>query len=142
MRKKGFNLVEIMVVIAILGLLVVVGFPYLQKYMNDAKLTKTNANLKKLKDTIKLYQMDANNNRAPSDRMRLDNGTVEFSLQDLAKYKYIGSPSAFRTGWGERFKLDRRNYPGYSDRFSLFAIYNVYINNVKQEKEAFLAIQE
>ena len=142
MRKKGFTLIEIMVVIAILGLLVVVGLPYFQDYLNKAKMTKTNMNLEKLKETIKLYQMNTANNRDTSDRMRLDNGSKMFTLNDLVKYRYIGSASGFRTGWGEPFSIKRKRNLIYNDIYSLFAVYNIYINNIKVEKEAFLAIQE
>ncbi|PLX16008.1 MAG: hypothetical protein C0601_11645 [Candidatus Muiribacterium halophilum] len=131
-----------MVVIAILGLLVVVGFPYLQGYLNNAKITKTQMNLQKLRETIKLYQINSANNRETSDSMRLDNGTKMFTLSDLVKYKYIGSSNVFITGWGEPFSIKRTRNNIDNNIYSLFAVYNIYINDIKVEKEAFLAIQE
>lgn len=53
--KKGFTLVEIMIVVAILGLLVAIGVPGFLQARNKSRLSAEKANLKAISDNIASY---------------------------------------------------------------------------------------
>jgi prepilin-type N-terminal cleavage/methylation domain-containing protein len=53
--SAGFTLIELMIVIAILGVLGSVALPSYERYVTRAKLTETAANLGKWKKEFKLY---------------------------------------------------------------------------------------
>jgi general secretion pathway protein G len=55
MLKKGFSLMEIMIVVAIMGLLVAMSVTYLASYMEDARKGKTRAHLALIKNEITRY---------------------------------------------------------------------------------------
>lgn len=146
MNKKAFTLVELMVALAVLAIIVVFALPYYQEYLDDARSRKTYMNLKSLKQAIELYQIDSNNNRNFSDRMRLDNydstsgNDVDFTMYDLQKYGYIKDQSEFVTGWGERFSL-KKNF-STPDTYSLYAVFVLYHDDVAYTREVFLSEQE
>jgi len=53
--RKGFTLVEIMIVVAVLGLLVAIGVPGFLNARNKSRLSVELANLKSINDNISLY---------------------------------------------------------------------------------------
>ena len=53
--QAGFTLVELMIVVAILGILAAVAFPEFQNYQQKAKETQAKANLKLLREAIERY---------------------------------------------------------------------------------------
>lgn len=53
--KKGFTLVEIMIVVAILGLLVAIGVPGFLQARNKSRASTEKANLKAISDNIASY---------------------------------------------------------------------------------------
>ncbi len=53
--KRAFSLVELMMVVAMLGILAAMAFPQFQSYTTDAKATTAKANLRVLRSAIKLY---------------------------------------------------------------------------------------
>jgi len=56
--QGGFTLVEIMVVIAILGILAVVVVPKLVGRTDDARITATKVQIKNLEEALSLYKLD------------------------------------------------------------------------------------
>lgn len=57
-NKKGFTLVELMVVVAILGVLVAVAVPVYSNVTDNAKKTTCAANIRTLKSAITMAQAD------------------------------------------------------------------------------------
>ncbi|MEO2068422.1 MAG: type II secretion system major pseudopilin GspG [Desulfurobacteriaceae bacterium] len=57
MRRKGFTLIELMVVIVILGLLAALVAPKFLKRGEEAKLTTTQVQMKNIEQALKLYKL-------------------------------------------------------------------------------------
>ncbi|MBN2129692.1 MAG: prepilin-type N-terminal cleavage/methylation domain-containing protein [Sedimentisphaerales bacterium] len=60
MRKEGFTLVELMIVVAILGILGAIVFPTYQSNTTEAKVSSAKSNLSILRNQIELYKMQHN----------------------------------------------------------------------------------
>lgn len=57
MRRNGFTLVELMIVVAILGILGAIVFPTYQSNTTEAKVSSAKSNLSILRNQIELYRM-------------------------------------------------------------------------------------
>ena len=58
LRKKGFTLVEIMIVVAIIGLLAAIAIPNFVKARSTAQKTACIANLKQIQGAIQVWALD------------------------------------------------------------------------------------
>ena len=58
--KRAFSLVELMMVVALLGILAAMAFPHFQSHTTDAKATTAKANLRVLRSAIVLYTAQHN----------------------------------------------------------------------------------
>lgn len=65
-NKKGFTLIELVVVIAILGILAVIAIPRLGGFQDSAKVSTIEANHKVLINAVNQYYTE-NNNAWPGD---------------------------------------------------------------------------
>ena len=66
--RKGFTLIELMVVIVILGILAAVVAPRIPQFVNKAKEGKTKGNLGTLRSTLNIYYGD-NDGKYPNDTL-------------------------------------------------------------------------
>lgn len=57
-KKKGFTLIELIIVIAILALLIAIAIPRYQRSNLNAQATAHNANVRVIKNAAILYSMD------------------------------------------------------------------------------------
>lgn len=76
-KKKGFTLIELIIVIAILALLIAIAIPRYQRSNLSAQATAHNANVRVIKNAAILYSMDK-----PTE------GTIK--LDDLKPYLESG----------------------------------------------------
>lgn len=58
MNKKGFTLVELILVIVILGIISVIVFPGIMKSLNQSKINSAESIEKVLRENLELYNMD------------------------------------------------------------------------------------
>ena len=71
MRKKGFTLVEIMIVVAIIGLLAAIAIPNFVKARDTAQKNACIANLKQIQGAIQVWAID--NNASGSTNVEMGN---------------------------------------------------------------------
>ena len=65
--KKGFTLVELMVVVAILGVLTMVAIPVFNNSTKKAETTTCQANQRTIESAISMYQADKGAGKLPAD---------------------------------------------------------------------------
>lgn len=71
MSKKGFTLVELMIVIVIMGILVAVAVPVYSAVTKNAEKKTCQSNQRIIKENITNYQMTGGPNGAPLDKADL-----------------------------------------------------------------------
>lgn len=89
LKRGGFTLIELVIVIAILALLIAIALPRYQKSNLSAQATAHNANVRMIKNAAVLYSMDHEN-------------VTTISMNDLAEYlenKEIPKPAKSLDGY-------------------------------------------
>ena len=107
MNKKGFTLVELLVVVVVLGLIAIVLVPIIQDTLNSI-------NIKQVEDAGKIVAEEilycdinsntrgviANNNLSKCDEMQdvLYNEGITLNISNMKTYKYLSDPNDLCTG--------------------------------------------
>ena len=71
--KEGFTLIEILVVVAIIGMLGAVAVPAYMNYLADARITTTRSIIKNIEDACQMYNMK-HGGKYPSQLSELQEG--------------------------------------------------------------------
>lgn len=102
-NKKGFTLIELIVVIAILGILAAIAIPRLSGFQDSAKGRANQSNLKTIQTAVRVYEAD--------------NGKLPTSKDDLENAKYFAgtmpapriTTSALAATSGQVFRMKKTN---------------------------------
>ncbi|MCL1919700.1 MAG: type II secretion system protein GspG [Kiritimatiellaeota bacterium] len=98
-RRKGFTLVEMLVVITILGLLVGLGIKGVMDHIQTARVAATRANIKIISDAIQIFGMK-HNSKLPD--------TLEELTVDKEDEEGLVSPAALIDAWGTPFNYSKQ----------------------------------
>ncbi len=77
LKRKGFTLVEIMIVVAIIGLLTAIAIPNFVKARKQALTNACKANLKQIEGSIQVYALDTPAH-ADADVVAVDDLTPDY----------------------------------------------------------------
>ena len=104
-NKRGFTLIEIMVVIVILALLAALVGPKILGRTDDAKIQTTKTQIRSLESALKLYKLD--NGVYPTTEQGLNSLVAKPTVGTIPKnYKeggYIESKQVPKDGWGNDY---------------------------------------
>jgi general secretion pathway protein G len=99
--RRGFTFLEIIVVVAILGILAAIVVPNFMGGVDQAKVTATTTSIATVKQQLELYKLD--NNRYPSTEQGLK-ALVEKPTSDPIPRKWRQYlPELPKDGWGNDF---------------------------------------
>jgi prepilin-type N-terminal cleavage/methylation domain-containing protein len=102
-NRKGFTLIELIVVIAILGILAAVAIPSYTGQQEKAKLRTNEANLKTIQNAVRIYE--ASEGRLPSKAEDLEGDA--YLGGEIPTPLYTGSGSSdFHADEGDKFQMD------------------------------------
>lgn len=92
-NKKGFTLVEILIVVIILGILAAIVVPQFADASDDAKLSNLKSNLQTVRAQLELYRLQHGGNNYPTTVAQLTSrtnlaGTAMPADGDSADYPY------------------------------------------------------
>ncbi len=76
-KGKGFTLIELMIVVAIIGILAAVAIPAFMKYIRRSKTSEATMNLRKLFDASVAYYSNEHTNRGGSILAKMFPSTIE-----------------------------------------------------------------
>ena len=112
--KRGFTLVELLVVIAVIALLMAILSPVLGRARLQAKVLTVNAELSNIAMALEAYSLD-NNDKYPPTRVDCMLGGHFYQLPlELVESKYLPKPSSdtfMAAGMEDRFN------PGYTYKY-------------------------
>jgi general secretion pathway protein G len=100
-RNKGFTLIEIMVVIAIIGLIATLVVPGVMNRLDEAKIQTTKAKMANLKQIIGQYRLQ--NNQVPDT-------LVELLQEDPRNFNDPwAEPNLILDAWENEFRYDKQS---------------------------------
>ena len=104
-NRRGFTLIEIMVVIVILALLAALVGPKIMGRTDDAKIQTTKTQIRNLESALKLYKLD--NGVYPTTEQGLSTLVIMPTVGVIPKsYKdggYLESKNVPKDGWGNDY---------------------------------------
>ena len=100
--KKGFTLIELMIVIAIIGILAAVAIPMYSDYTKKSRTSEVATNLKEVVKAQLLWREDA------------DNHSTNYWAEDLESIKYKTSSGKFATSATACATSTDTNYAEYA----------------------------
>jgi general secretion pathway protein G len=121
MRKRGgeagFTLLELLVVLAILGLLAAIVGPQVIKYLGSSRSETARVQVRNIASSLQLYRLDVG--RYPTKEEGLSALVRQPSGVATWNGPYLPDSSAITDPWGKPYQFDEPGKHGEVDVFSL-----------------------
>ena len=116
-RKTGFTLVELLVVLAILGLLVALAAPRVMKYLGSARSDTARIQIEKLSGVLDLYRLEIG--RYPTEQEGLLALVEKPPQADNWNGPYLKNRESLVDPWGQPYGY---HSPGQHGEFDLYTL--------------------
>ncbi|MGH6926914.1 MAG: type II secretion system major pseudopilin GspG [Dongiaceae bacterium] len=116
-RQGGYTLVELLVVLAILGLLVAIAAPRLISYLGAAKADTAKIQVEKLGTILDLYHLEIG--RYPTDQEGLQSLVDRPSQLDTWNGPYLKNREALTDPWNRPYVY---RFPGQHGDYDLYSL--------------------
>lgn len=115
--ERGFTLLELLVVLAILGLLAAIVGPQVLRYLGSSKSQAAQVQAKNISAALNLYRLD--NGRFPTEKEGLDALLKQPSGATMWNGPYMPDEKALTDPWGNTYHLREPGQHGEVDVYSL-----------------------
>jgi general secretion pathway protein G len=105
----AFTLVELLVVLAIIGLIAALVAPQVLRYLGSARVETTQAQLKNIGSALELYYLDSG--RYPSSDIGLSALVAAPDDGSVWNGPYLKSEAALKDAWGNRIVYEQAGQP-------------------------------
>jgi general secretion pathway protein G len=107
--EAGFTLVELLVVLAIIGLIAALVAPQVLRYLGAARAETTQAQLKNIGSALELYYLDSG--KYPSSDIGLNALVAAPNDGSVWNGPYLKSEAALKDAWGNKFAYEQTGDP-------------------------------
>jgi general secretion pathway protein G len=108
-KDAGFTLVELLVVLAIIGLIAALVAPQVLRYLGSARVDTTKAQLKNIGGALELYYLDVG--KYPASDLGLNALVSSPNDGSIWNGPYIKGDAALRDAWGNNFVYEQAGDP-------------------------------
>jgi general secretion pathway protein G len=108
-KDAGFTLVELLVVLAIIGLIAALAAPQVLRYLGKARVDTTQAQMKNIAGALELYYLDSG--QYPTSEAGLNLLTAAPSDGTIWNGPYLKSEAALKDAWGRAFVYEAGTEP-------------------------------
>lgn len=115
-KPNGFTLLELLVVLAILGLLAAIVGPQVIRYLGSSKTQAAEIQAKNIGAALELYRLDAGG--YPSGEQGLQALVRAPAGAELWNGPYLADPSALSDPWGKPYQMKLPGEHGEIDVFT------------------------
>ena len=115
-HEGGYTLVELLVVLAILGLLAAIATPQVIKYLNHARISTTKTEIENISSALDLFQLDVG--RYPTTQEGLQALVTAPAGVSSWNGPYIKKTANLTDPWGHPFQY---RSPGQHGQFDLYS---------------------
>jgi general secretion pathway protein G len=107
--EAGFTLVELLVVLAIIGLIAALVAPQVLRYLGAARVETTQAQLKNIGSALELYYLDSG--KYPSSDIGLNALVAAPNDGSVWNGPYLKTDAALKDAWGNKIAYEQTGDP-------------------------------